>query len=248
MNSITNLTALTEATVQRRPMHSARKTSLAAGIFYIITFISIPTLSLYGPVHQPGYISGSGNDHQVIIGGILEVIVALAGIATAIILYPVFRKQNESLALGLVAARVLEAATIFVGVAFLLSIVTLHTNAAGASGEGVSHSLVILYDRIFSLGQGFIPAIDDLLLGILLYKSRLVPRALSIMGIAGALPLIAGFLAIMFGWMDRISPWSVLSALPVAVFEFSLGIYLIVKGFRVSSVDALENKSYFSNQ
>lgn len=235
MNTTTNIATATVVPAEHTKMSSMRKTSLAAGIFYIITFVSIPTLSLYNPLHQPGYIVSAGNDDQVIIGGILEIIVALAGVGTAVILYPVLRKQNESLALGLVASRVLEAATIFVGVAFLLAIVTLHTSKAGANEEGISRSLVILYDRIFSLGQGFIPAIDDLLLGILLYRSRLVPRALSMIGIAGALPLIAGYLAIMFGLMDRISPWSALSALPVAVFEFSLGIYLIVNGFRLST-------------
>lgn len=95
---------------------------------------------------------------------------------------------------------------------------------------------VALYDRIFLLGQGFIPAINDLLLGILLYKSRLVPRTLSIIGIAGGLPLIAGYLAVMFGAIERISPLAALSALPVAVFEISLGIYLVVKGFRSSAI------------
>jgi hypothetical protein len=118
----------------------------------------------------------------------------------------------------------------------MLSLVTLHKSGAGKDALVTSHALVALYDRIFLLGQSFIPAICDLLLGVLLYKSRLVPRALSLIGIAGALPLIAGYIATMFGYIDRFSPWAGISALPVAVFEFSLGIYLVVNGFRKSSL------------
>jgi len=240
MNTINTITTEAALSTPGLGMSASRKIALFAGIFYVITFISIPTLTLYEPVHQPRYLSGAGNDNQIIIGGLLEIIVALAGISTAVILYPVLRKQNESLAMGFVAARVLEAATIFVGVAFLLTIVTLHASGAGAGSLPIGHALITLYDRIFSLGQGFIPAIDDLLLGILLYQSRLVPRALSIIGIAGALPLIAGYLAILFGLIDRISTFAVLSAVPVAVFEFSLGIYLIVKGFKASAIVTIE--------
>ncbi len=213
-----------------------RRVSLTAGILYILTFVSIPTFVLYGPAHDPNFIVGNSNDNAIIAGGLLEIVVALAGIATAIVLFPVLKKQNESMALGLVAARVLESATIFVGVAFLLSLVTIHQSEAGQDALVTSHALVALYDRIFLLGQSFIPAICDLLLGILLYKSRLVPRVLSFIGIAGALPLIAAYIAIMFGYIDRVSPLAGLSAVPVAVFEFSLGIYLVVKGFRKSSL------------
>lgn len=213
-----------------------RRVSLTAGILYILTFVSIPTFVLYGPAHDPNFMIGNTSDNSIIAGGILEIAVALAGVSTAIVLYPVLKQQNESMALGLVAARILEAATIFVGVAFLLSLVTLHQSGAGKDALVTSHALVALYDRIFLLGQSFIPAICDLLLGVLLYKSRLVPRALSLIGIAGALPLIAGYIAIMFGYIDRISPWAGLSAVPVAVFEFSIGLYFIFKGFKTHQV------------
>lgn len=211
-----------------------RRISFLAGIFYILTFVSIPTLSLYGPVREPGYILGNGSDHKVVLGGILEVIVALTGIGSALALYPVLRRQNQTVSLGLIASRTLEAATIFLGVAFLLSIVTLRKNGTGSEGLASAQTLVALYDRIFVLGQGFIPAINDLLLGYLLYKSRLVPRALSLLGIAGAFVLLAVWLTIMSGYIDRLSVWSALSAIPVAVFEFSLGLYLLIRGFKPS--------------
>jgi hypothetical protein len=224
------------AAVIANAMSPLRKTSLTAGIIYLLTFVSIPTLTMYGPIHEPNYIMGNSKDTAVIIGGILEIIVGLTSIATAVVLYPVLKKQHEGFALGLVASRILEASTIFIGVAFLLAAVTLHKNGAGSESLVTSHALVALYDRTFLLGQGFIPAINDLLLGILLYRSRLVPRTLSIIGIAGGIPLVAGYFAVMFGVIDRISPLAALSALPVAVFEFSLGIYLVAKGFRPSAI------------
>ena len=113
-------------------MTAHRKTALAAGVLYLLTFVSIPTLVLYGSVKGPNYIIGSGPDTAAIIGGVLEIIVALAGIGTAVVLFPVLKRQNEGVALGLVASRVLEASTIFVGVAFILSVVTLRQAGAGA--------------------------------------------------------------------------------------------------------------------
>jgi hypothetical protein len=205
-------------------------------VFYILTFVSIPTLFIYGPVKSANYIIGAGPDTAAIIGGILEIIVALAGIGTAVVLFPVLKKQNEAAALGLVASRILEASTIFVGVVFLMSIVTLRQAGVGAEALVTSHALATLYDRIFLQGQAFMPAVDDLLLGFLLYQSRLVPRGLSLIGIVGGPILLASYLAVMFGLMGQHAPLAGLSALPVALFEFSLGVYLIVKGFRPSPI------------
>ncbi len=223
-------------------MALSRKAALAAGLLYLLTFVSIPTLALYGQVKGANYIIGAGPDTAAIIGCVLEIIVALAGIGTAVVLFPILKKQNEGVALGLIASRTLEASTIFVGVAFILSIVTLRQVGAGADALGTSHALVILYNRIFLLGQSFLPAVNDLLLGFLLYKSRLVPRALSLIGIVGAFPLFAGYFAMMFGLLERDAPLIAFSALMVALFEFSLGIWLVVKGFKPSAVAALEFK------
>ena len=240
MNKTQNITIRMDASMAKVPMSAMRKTSLTAGLLYLLTFVSIPTLALYGPVHDSKYITGNGPDTDVIIGAILEIIVALAGISTAVVLYPVLRKQHESAALGLVAARILESGTIFVGVAFLLSVVTLRQAGSGADALVTGHALAVLYDRIFLLGQSFMPAICDLLIGFMLYKSRLVPRALCLIGIVGAVPLVAGYVAMLFGLIGQHSPLAGLSALLVAIFEFSLGIYLVVKGFKPSSITAIK--------
>jgi hypothetical protein len=170
-------------------MNSLRKTALVAGGFYLVTFISIPTLALYGAVHSPDYVVGPGPDTGVLWGGLLEVIVALAGIGTAVALFPVVKRQNEGVALGFVAARVLEAAVIFVGVVSLLSVVTLRQDRAGADAASLvttGKALVAIHDGTFLLGQGLIPGVNALLLGSLMYRSRLVPRIIPAMGLIGA--------------------------------------------------------------
>jgi Domain of unknown function (DUF4386) len=217
-------------------MSPLRKTALVAGVLYLLTFVSIPTLFLYGPVHDPKYIVGPGPDTAVIFGGVLEIIVALAGIGTAVALYPVVKRQNEGVALGFVGSRVLEAATIFAGVASLLSVVTLRQAGAGAAGLVTAQALVALYDRTFLLGQSFLPAVNALLLGSLLYQSRLVPRVLPLLGFIGAALLVASDTAILFDLLGPKSTLAAIAALPIAIWEFSLGVWLVVKGFKPSPI------------
>ncbi len=213
-------------------MSPLRKTALVAGALYLLTFVSIPTLFLYGPVRSPKYIIGPGPDTAVIFGGILEMIVALAGIGTAVALYPVVKRQNEGIALGFVGSRVLEAGTIFAGVMCLLSVVSLRQAGAGADALVTGHALIAMYDRMFLIGPSFIPAVNALLLGSLLYQSRLVPRVLPLLGFIGATLLVAGDIAVLFGLIAQHAPSTALAAIPIALWEFSLGVYLIVKGFK----------------
>jgi hypothetical protein len=220
-------------------MDSLRKTALVAGLLYVITFVSIPTLVLYGPVlSDPNYIVGPGPDSAVIIGAILEVIVALAGVGTAVVLYPVVKRQNEAAALGFVGSRTLEGAAIVAGVVSLLSLVTLRQAGAGAGALATGQALAASYNWFFLLGQSLMPVVNALLLGSLLYRSRLVPRILPLVGLIGAPILLASDIAVLFGLWDRISAPSGLLALPIALWEFSLGVYLIVKGFKPSPITA----------
>lgn len=215
-----------------------RKTALVAGALYLLTFASIPTLALYGPVRDPNYVTGPGPDTPVIVGGVLEMVVALACIGTAIALYPVVKKQNEAIALGFVGTRVLEAGTIVVCVVSFLTLVTLRKSGAGADALVTGQALVAFHDWIFLLGQGTLPAANALLLGSLLYRSRLVPRVLPVIGFIGAPLLIASVIATLFGLWGQLSAMSALLTIPIAVWEFSLGIYLVVKGFKASPITA----------
>src|SRR3984885_11137042 len=195
-------TTMRIAAPKRVPMDSMRKTALVAGIFYLITFISIPTLALYSQVkNHPDWILSSGGHAGVLVGGFLELIVALAGIGTAVTLYPVVKRQNEGVALGFVTARVLEGVMIFTGVVSLLSLVTLRQDLGGANAAalvtvGASH--VAVYNWTFLLSQSLMPGINAVLLGTLMYRSRLVPRVIPVMGLIGGPPLIiAGFATLL---------------------------------------------------
>src|SRR6266566_4765765 len=140
-------------------MSPHRKTSLAAGVLYLLTFVSIPTLALYGSVKGANYILGAGPDTGALVGALLEIIVALAGIGTAVALYPVLKRQNEGVAMGFIASRTLEAAGLFAGVMCVLSVVSLRQAGAGAESLVTSHALVTMYDRIFLISGGFVPAV-----------------------------------------------------------------------------------------
>ena len=229
-----------------RPAPDAmRRTSLAAGILYLLTFVSIPTLALYGPAREADYVLGAGSDTGVLWGAAAEVVVALAGIGTAVVLFRVARRQSETAALGFVAARVLEASLIFVGVVSLLTLTTLRHEVAGTAGADpaplvtAGHTLVAVYDWAFLLSQSLMPAFNALCLGYVLHRSGLVPRILPLLGLVGAPLLLASDIAIFFGGYDRMAPVAALAALPIAAWELSLGVYLTVRGFRPAAVAAL---------
>jgi hypothetical protein len=235
----------TAAGTRADPMTPLRKTALVAGVFYLITFISIPTLFLYGSVKtDQNFVTSSGSSTGVLWGALLEVIVALAGIGTAVTLFPVVKRQNEGMALGFVAVRTLEAAMIFTGVVSLLSLVHLRQGLGAAAGADTASlvttgaSLVAVYNGTFLLGQTLMPCMSALLLGTLMYRSGLVPRALPLMGLIGAPLLITSTIAVLFGVIEPISPWSAIATLPVALWEFSLGLWLTFKGFKPSLITA----------
>jgi len=217
-----------------------RRSALVAGLFYLITFVSIPTLALYGTLKSdPTWILGSGSDSDVLVGTLLELTVALAGIGTAVALFPVVRRQSEAFAVGLVTTRVVEGAMIFSGVVSLLSLLTLQQGLGAAATAADTSSLVTTgasltasYNWAFTVGQSLMPGFNALLLGTLLYRSRLVPRALPSLGLIGA-PLLIGVTALtVLGVVEQYSELGALAAFPIATWEFSLGLWLTFKGFR----------------
>ncbi len=219
-------------------MNSLRKTSLAAGVFYLLTFVSIPTLALYSSVRASNFIVGSGPDTPVFVGALLEVIVALAGIGTAAALYSVVKRQGPARAVGFVASRTLEGTAIIAGAVTLLTIVTLRQAGVGAAGLITGRALVAQYSWMFHLSQSLIPAVNAVLLGSLLYQSRLVPRALPVLGFIGATLLLAAWFAVLFGLIGAKSAPASIAGLTIAAWEFSLGVYLTFWGFKPSPITA----------
>jgi hypothetical protein len=235
-----DMTSTVHPTVQNRGrMDSLRKTSMVAGVLYLLTFISIPTLALYRAVRtDPNFIAGTGPDTAIILGGVLEIIVALACIGTGVALYPVIKRQNEGVALGFVSARVLEAATIFAGVVAILAIVSLRQAGAGQDAVITGQALLSLHTWTTLFGQGFLPAVNALLLGSLMYKARLVPRILPLLGFIGAPVLVASVAGVLFGIWEPVNALGGIGALLLALWEFSLGVWLVVKGFKPSAITA----------
>jgi hypothetical protein len=217
-------------------MNSLRKYSLAGGIFYLLTFVSIPTLALYKSVRGPNFVTSSAPDTPVIVGVLLEMIVALANIGTAVALYPVVKRVGQARAMGFVASRTLEAATMYVGIVSLMSIVSLHHSGAGATALGAAQGLAAQYQYTFFFAQSFIPAVNGVLLGSLLYQSRLVPRWLPTLGFIGAVLLVVAWFGVLTGIIKAISPAAAVATLPIAVWEFSLGVYLTFFGFRPTPI------------
>jgi Domain of unknown function (DUF4386) len=225
-------------------MDPTTRSARIAGVFFLITFVtSIPALILYGPVlNDAHYVLGAGADTRIAVGAFLEVILAIAGIGTAVTLFPVLKRQSEGVALGYVAARVLESTVIAVGIVSVLSVVTMRQGFAGTDGGAfvvAGKILVAIHKWTFLLGPGFVAgAGNGLLLGSLMYRSGLVPRPMALLGlIGGSLACVAATLE-LFGVIEQVSAAAAIMTLPEAIWEASLGIWLVVKGFRTAPVTA----------
>ncbi len=226
-------------------MTYSRKLALATGMFFIITIIaSIPAAFVcYAPVlGDPRYILGGGADTLVSWGALLEMITALTCIGTAVALFPIVKRQNEAVALGYVAVRVFEATIIAVGIVSLLAVVMLRQDLAGASGADAAslgqlgQGLVALHDATFLIGPGLLAGLGNgMLLGYLMYRSGLVPRRMALLGLVGGPLVTASGIAILFGLYEQVSPVAAITAIPETLWEASLGVWLIVKGFEPSA-------------
>ena len=221
-------------------MTSLRKTALVAGVLYLVTFLSsIPAFFLLAPVlDDPTYIVSAGADTQVTMGAFLDLVNALACIGTAVVLFSLLRLEHEGLALGFVATRLFEAAVIVIGVVSILSVVTLRqpdaTGDEATSLTVVGQALVAIRDWTFLIGPGIVPGLNAILFGTLLYRSRLVPRWIPIVGLIGAPLLISGAIGRMFGINDETSIWSVVGTLPIFVWELSIALWMTFRGFDAS--------------
>ena len=222
---------------------SPQKIARVAGVLFLITYItSIPAaFFLYPPVlDDPNYIVGAGADTSVRLGAFLELILVVANIGTAVVLWPVLKRVNEILALGFVTARIVESAFIAIGVLSLLTVVALRQGAAaGADASSlvtVGESLVTLHDWTFLLGPGFVVGIGNgLILGYLMYRSGLVPRGMAVLGLIAGPVLLARFVGILFGVFEPMSVLGGIMVVPEFIWELVLGIWLIVKGFDPSA-------------
>jgi hypothetical protein len=225
-------------------MTSTRKTALIAGVLFIITIVfSIPGALLYGPLlNNHDYITGPGADGQIALGALLEIGTAVANVGTAVVLFPILKRQNEAVALGYVASRIVESTLIAVGILSVLSVVSLRQDFSAGGGAdaasflGAGDALIALHSWTFLLGPGLLAANTGLLLGYLMFRSRLVPRWMALLGLVGGPVILISGIAVLFGLWDQVSVWSGIATVLEFAWEASLGVYLIVKGFRPSPI------------
>ena len=224
-------------------MTSTRKIASIAGWLFIVTFVaSIPAFFIcYKPLlDHPNYIVGAGADTRIALGALLEMIVIVANIGTAVVLFPILKRQNESLSLGYVTARVVESMFIAVGILCLMAVVTLRQDVGAAGGDSLviaGRSLVAIHDWTFLLGPGWVVGIGNgLILGYLMYRSGLVPRRMTWLGLIGGPLIILSGTLVLFNVIEPGSPVQAIATIPEFFWELSLGIYLIVKGFRPSPI------------
>ena len=214
-----------------------RGNARAAGVFFVVAAVAaIAGLVLYQPaLTDPAYVLGAGADTRVLLGGWLEMVLAASCIGTAVTLYPVLRRESESIALGYVCGRVLEAAVISTGVVATLSLVTLR-QGGGPEDVAVARALVALHDWTFLVGPGLVIGVNSLLLALLVHRARLAPRWIAALGLVGGPLVLLSSTAVLFGLLDDTSPWRFVAALPVTAWEMSLAVRLIARGYSTPPV------------
>ena len=225
---------------QRARMDPTRKTALVAGILYLVTYASsIPAALLLGnALADPNYILGAGADGQIRLAALFDIVNGLTAIGTAVALYSVVKRQHEGLAIGFVASRLFEAAILFIGIVSVVSIAGLRETAATATDPAAlaaaGTTLVSQYKVAFVLGTG-IPALNAFLLGSLLFRSRLVPRAIPALGLIGAVSFGVWNIGYVLGVTEPGTPWHGISVAPIFFWELIVGLWMTFKGFNRSA-------------
>lgn len=217
-------------------MTRTRRAAILIGALFLLTEVgAIVGRLLYAPVlDTPGYVLGTGRDASVVVGVLLETVLAVAVVGTAVVLYPVVKRSYPTLALAYVAARILEAAIIVVGTLSLVTVLMLREQPRGVADdalEGIAAALLALQDGTLLFGPGFALGIGSILLAALMFASRLVPRPIAILGLTGGAIITLSTVLVLFGLYGQFSAIGLLVALPVFAWEVSLALWLLLKGF-----------------
>ena len=209
------------------------------GILYLVTFVtSIPALPLYEPAlrNPASYVAGGGHDAKILFAVLLELLLIISDIGTAVVPFPIFRRQSEPLAIGYITARVIECTFIAAGIIFMLGIVSLRHDSPHAADLAVSYAA--LKDWTLRLGPGFIVGWGNgLILAYIMYRSQLVPRAATWLGLIGGPLLIVVATAILFTGnpSNQLHGLNAIATIPEALWELFLGVYCTIWGFRKDS-------------
>ena len=213
-----------------------QKRARVFGVLYLVTFVtSIPALALYEPAlrHPVAFVAGSGNVNEIYLGALLELLLVIANIGTAVVIVPIMRRQFEELAIGYVTARVVECTFILVGIVSMLGIATLQQENAGAAEATVAYTLAALKDWTFLLGPGWVVGWGNgLILGYMMYRTQLVPRPWTWLGLIGGPLIIISGTIVLFGGNPADATIKGPASIPEALWELFLGVYCTILGFR----------------
>jgi uncharacterized protein DUF4386 len=216
-----------------------QKRARAFGVLYLITYVtSIPALLLYEPAlrHPVGFVAGAGNVNKIYLGALLELLLIIANIGTAVVIVPIMRRQFEELSIAYVTARIVECTFILVGIVAMLAIATLQQEAAGATEGTTAYTLAAIKDWTFNLGPGWVVGWGNgLILGYMMYRTQLVPRAWTWLGLVGGPLIIISGTIVMFGGGHPSGSLQGLATIPEFLWELFLGLYCTFKGFRPSA-------------
>jgi hypothetical protein len=221
------------------PPHASRRTARIVGWLFVATYVTAISAKwiFYPPLFDGNYIVSGGADSRVLWGAFCELLLVIANLATAVVLFPLLKRHDEGLALGFVAARLIECVFICVGILSVLTIVTMQRDmpADTAGLATVGHALMTVQQWTFNLGPGLAVGVGNgLILSYLMYSSGLVPRGLTVLGLVGGAGICISGVAVVLGLTNNGSPVQLAASIPEFVWELSLGIYLITKGFKTS--------------
>jgi hypothetical protein len=219
-----------------------RRIATFTGWLWIVTFVtSIPArFFFYAPVldNEGKYVTGAGNDAKTLIaiGALLELLLIISNVGTAVVPYSIHTRVHEAGALAYVTARIVECTFIAIGIVCMLAISTLRQDAPSGTDAALGQGIFAVYEWTFRLGPGVIVGVGNgLILGWLMYSSGLVPPRLAMFGLVGGpLIIISGALVIL-DVVEAGGAVQVLMTIPEVIWELGIGIYLIAKGYRTSS-------------
>jgi Domain of unknown function (DUF4386) len=243
---MTTTQRMTKRATERAPMDPLRRTATIVGWLFVATYVtSIASKAvLYPPLFEGNYVTGPGEDTRVLWGTVSEAFLIITGIGSATALYAVIKRQHPNLAISFVAARIMEAVFVGVGILAVLTVVTLRQDYAAADDQSaaglaaVGNAFVIMQEWTFNMGPSFVVGVGNgCILGYIMYRTSMVPRRLAMFGLVGGPLIVLSGCAAMLGIIELNGTWQKLSAAPEFVWELGLGIYLIVKGFKTPGVD-----------
>jgi len=232
-------------------MNTNKKTARIAGVLFIIaTVASLLSLPFIAPINASNYlVDVSANGNQVTIGALLLFIGAAASAGIAISLYPILKKYNQGLALGAVGFRLIEGMLGIVGVICLLLLTTLSQEFVKAGAPDSSYFqtsgalIVAVRDWMGNVAGLLAFGLGALMYYYIFFQTKLVPRWLSGWGLIGIILIIVTSMLVMFRVIGPMSTTQVVLAVPIAVQEMVLAVWLIVKGFNSSAIASLSAKT-----